>query len=1103
MDLSKLIEALKKKAGQAATSVSNTVSNAVKQAPKAASNALTSYSDTYQKVSPYVPFAPKVANPTNVTNTAKTLYNNVAAPIIKTTAQSFKPLVDYVDPRGYEAERRNPNLGTQKLLSAAKAEPMAALNLYGLSKLTPATTAASYAISGGVNYLADALKKKASLQSFTTGGQKGLEAAPLIGAIGSFTNPVISQGAGKLSNLVNNPLAKQALSRLATGTSNIPEGYAMSKALGQKYDPTQALMDFTTGVIGGSPTGAKVKGSVGSDVAYNQANELEQRTRVLADKYKDYRAKNPDWSENNATLKNLRNTIEGNLKKAAELRNSGSKGFNMGITDEATKTVKIPDTTSEYNVGNIKTQKPEVVEQAIKDVAPEFKKVVGDSIKHEDIIKNAQTVETDLIKTIGRAKTEELGAAQLRIRQNIARMSDEGRVTPEYLQAMKTDAAFARSTAQLFGQRAIEAGPSTEKGKLMNQMLKNILKMNDDMDGILEKAKGVDFNDPNQAAEFYRQYIKPTTGEWVDKVRYNSMLSSPTTQIVNASSNLQGTGVLTPIQKTIEGGIDSMISGITGKDRTRFAGEGAAYAKGYYGNVKTAFKNMVDVFSGKRSIDNPDLRNIPLATSKTGKVIETALDIPSRVSEGVDQFFKALTTGGLEESYKYRLAKGGKNLAPDAAKEANDLLFRGKLNEEGKGAISNAVGAGAEWVKRGTQSSNKAVRWMAKLTFPFMNTGTNLVKAGLEGNPVTGTINMIGNKDKTAQAAKMVMGGAVMTIGSMFALNDKLTFAEPTNYDQRNAFRKANMQPYSVKIGDRWYQYSKLHPLIAFQLGMVAALTDAYKKKKIGEDTASVIAQGMWQSLQFVADQSYFKNIGDFVGTMNGDVDGLTKLASNYPSQAIPFRALMGWTERIVDEYQRQPDKDADFFTKSFQQIASQIPGLAGTVPTRKDKYGQPIKNPDRVINALSPVKTAPVNQKGEDAYNSMVTEAKGKTAIRDASTIKNQAIDMYLTGNMDGAMKIKKENGFSISKKDIAAYRNSKKSDAIDAYIRGESGAAQAMKEQYKFSVTRADIVRGAKHRAVALYKQAKALDNKELLNQALELKRKYGFIVSKSDLD
>lgn len=1100
MDLSKLVEALKKKAGQAVTSVSNTVSNAVKEAPKAASSALTSYANTYQKVSPYVPFAPKVANPQNVTNTAKSLYTNVAAPIIKTTSQSFKPLVDYVDPRGYAAERKNPNLGTQKLLAAAKAEPMAALNLYGLSKLTPATTAASYAVSGGINYLSDALKKKASLQSFTSGGQKGLEAAPLIGAIGSYTNPIISQGAGKLSNFVSNPLAKQVLSRVATGTSNIPEGYAMSKALGQKYDPTQALMDFGVGVLGGSPTGAKAKGVAGKE-AFNQAGELEAHARTLMDKYKAMRIEHPDWSENNAALKDIRVAAEGAMKKASELRNTSTSNLRMGITEQGK--VPIEGTTSKYNVGKIKTENPQVVEQALKEVAPEFKKVVGDSIKHEDIIKQAQTVETDLIKTIGRAKTEELGAAQLRIRQNIARMSDEGKVTPDLLEALKTDAAFARSTAQLFGQRAIEAGPSTEKGKLMTEMLKNILKMNDDMEGILEKAKGIDFNDPKQATEFYRTYIKPTSGEWVDKLRYNSMLSSPTTQIVNASSNFQGTGILTPIQKTIEGGIDAVISGVTGKERTRFAGEGAAYAKGYYGNVKTAFKNMLDVFGGKKSIDNPDLRNIPLATKGVGKALEGALDIPSKVSEGIDQFFKALTTGGLEESYKYRLAKGGKDLSANAAKEANDLLFRGKMNEKGQGAISNAVGAGAEWVKKGTKSDNKAVRWMAKLTFPFMNTGTNLVKAGLEGNPITGTLNMIGNEDKTAQAAKMVMGGAVMTIGSMFALNDKLTFAEPTNYDQRNAFRKANMQPYSVKIGDRWYQYSKLHPLVGFQLGMVAALTDAYKKKKIGEDTASVIAQGMWQSLQFVADQSYFKNVGDFVGTMKGDVDGLSKWASNYPSQAIPFRALMSWTERIVDEYQRQPDKDADFFTKSFQQIASQIPGLAGAVPTRKDKYGQPIKNPDRFVNALSPVKTAPVNQEGEDAYNSMVMEAKGKTALKDAGAIKNQAIDMYLSGNMDGAMKLKKENGFSISKKDIKEYVNSKKSDAIDAYIKGEGAAAQAIKQQYKFTVTRADIVRGAKRRAIALYKQAKALDNKELLNQSLELKRKYGFTVSKSDLE
>jgi hypothetical protein len=675
-----------------------------------------------------------------------------------------------------------------------------------------------------------------------------------------------------------------------------------------------------------------------------------------------------------------------------------------------------------YNVNrmNISPEnKVKLKEKIVGEFKPEIEKVIGTPLTNAEVMKKAQVINEDLIKTVGRATTEEMGAAQLRLRQSIAKMADSGEVTPELLQAIKTDASFAADKARLLQERGMNADPITPNGKLKQTYLDNILRVESDLDKVLKAAKGVDWEDPKQTTEFYRKFIKPTAGEWIDKVRYNSMLSSPNTHIINISSNLQGTGILTPIQKTVEGGLDAVASAFNpSRKRTRFAGEGLAYAKGYFNpeTVKNAFRNFYGVMSGKLQVANPDTRQIPLGRfpgklgemvgpEKTAK-IESALAVSTRLLEGMDQLFRGLTEGGLKGSQEYRASKGIKtNL--DLTKEADKLLFRGKMFQSGEGLISNALGAGGNWVKAGTMSKSPLLRWMAKLSIPFINVGTNLAKAGLESNPISGAINMIGNDDKIAQAAKMIMGGSVMAAAVPLAMSDRITFGEPTSVKEKQAFRQAGMLPYSIKIGDTWYQYSKMHPLIGFQLATVAALTQAIKEGRISEGIGTKVANGLFNSYKFFMDQTYQKNVGDFMGTMNGDVEGLSRLTSNYPSQFIPFRGLMGWMGRIIDQYQRQPDTSASFITQTYQQLASQLPFLSTTVPERKGTDGQPIKNKNVLINSFSPWKTSPENDQYKQYFD----------LIQESSRLTKQQNDLrkMITSDLKSEVP-SRTNGLSLN---------------------------------------------------------------------------------------
>jgi hypothetical protein len=185
-----------------------------------------------------------------------------------------------------------------------------------------------------------------------------------------------------------------------------------------------------------------------------------------------------------------------------------------------------------------------------------------------------------------------------------------------------------------------------------------VLDVTKNIDEVLKRAEGVDFNDFNQASAFYRSFVGPRAEEWLDLLRYNSMLSSPTTHIVNTFSNIINSGIVAPVEKAVTGGLDFLSSVITGKEHKYFAGERGAHLSGYFSNIRTGFTRFAEAVSGERPVTNLDLRNIPVATTGAKGAVAKTLAYPMRLLEAADQFFVALTQGGERASLSYRASKG-------------------------------------------------------------------------------------------------------------------------------------------------------------------------------------------------------------------------------------------------------------------------------------------------------------------------------------------------------------------------------------------------------------------------------------------------------------
>lgn len=651
-------------------------------------------------------------------------------------------------------------------------------------------------------------------------------------------------------------------------------------------------------------------------------------------------------------------------------------------------TLKQPvgETTSEYNIGRIKTINQKVAADAIKQDAPAFEKVLGEKLTHKEIIDRANEFSDDVIKTIGRKTTEELGAAQLRLRQNIANMADSGQVTPELLNAMRADASFARSTAQLLGQRAIDANPRTAYGKNMIKYVEAVNKVADDLDAVLAKAQGVDFNNKEQASAFYREFVKPTIGDWIDKVRYSSMLSSPNTVINNASSNLQGTGLLAPIEKTVTGGIDAIVSGLTGSQRKYFAGEGIEYAKGYFSNLKPALQNFADAMKG--GSDASEMFDVPLTQQGTkARSAENALAFFPRLAQATDELFTTMTRSGLEKANAYKTLKGGVSQTADQmALETKRRLFNQPFGTD-QSYVLNMLEYIPSKVMEATHSKNPFMKWTAKFIFPFVRIPANVFKAGVEYSPL-GFSTLPGANNKIEQASKALMGTAVALGAWSLANSDRLTFGMPTSEKQRDAFTAAGLQPYSVKIGDKWIGYTKFHPIIGFNMALASAFKEALDKKTVSDDQLDTVVTVAGKWLTYFANQSYVKQMGDFMSLSAGNESAIGKAIGNYPSQMIPYRAFMGWLARAFDPNERKIDPDGSKLDKALQSIMMSIPGLRNTLPARLDSNGQPVKQQNRFLNLVAPGKVTSEVPQQKFIYDTI--KAKSNQTAKD-NAIKDQ----------------------------------------------------------------------------------------------------------------
>lgn len=596
--------------------------------------------------------------------------------------------------------------------------------------------------------------------------------------------------------------------------------------------------------------------------------------------------------------------------------------------------------------------------EATTQLGAEIENVSGKKLTHEEVLEAAKTAEI-LSKGVSREATLQFEASLLNTRKHLAALAEQNELTPEFLDALRVVANTGTDIARSLESMKIEAMPEFATAKV--KIIKDIMKLGVDSNKILEAAKGVDFKDEQAVAKFYRKFVKPKLGEKLDEFVYMNILSSPLTHIVNTTSNLIQLAALNPLTKLASGMVDMVAANMTGAERMHYVSSVPQFYKGALNAVPEAFKLAFNIMKGKKTLERPDVKHIPTlsklvdwGTLKVGKYVPRAL-------EASDVFFRTMIEAGETEAMTRKLGhepseKELLKIKEKAKKTAEYFVFRQKPDSDGgsgQGDFLSAVDNLTNAIYR--LRSVPGVKWFVR----FVQTPMNILKQGIEYSPA-GFATLKGGKDKSEQIGKAIIGSMVFTGASYLAANNMLTWAAPTGKREKNEFYAAGLQPYSVRIGDKWVSYSKLGPL-AYPLAMAAAFHYYTKESPtaLSDSDMDKIVDSMTGFMRFFSDQSYLRGVGDLLGFMRGEK---TKAFSSVPTQLVPLSSLQGWINQITDEFQRKP-ADGLSIESIVDNIQMKLAGMSQYVPAQIDYEEAPVKKQMRGINAVSPVKISKVNR--------------------------------------------------------------------------------------------------------------------------------------------
>jgi hypothetical protein len=244
------------------------------------------------------------------------------------------------------------------------------------------------------------------------------------------------------------------------------------------------------------------------------------------------------------------------------------------------------------------------------------------------------------------------------------------------------------------------------------------------------------------------------------------------------------------------------------------------------------------------------------------------------------------------------------------------------------------LGPAGQSVSRFTQSMP-----ITKLFLPFIRTPANIFKFVAERSPAAPFVKewradiKAGGARRDLAAAKVVLGTGLGIVVAELARQGHITGSGPMDDGAETFMRADGWQPYSVRIGDKYYSYQRLDPL-ASTLGVAADLAtkgSSMTERQTQEATTLLVASIM----KNLSDKTWLSGLSDLVEALEDPERNANRVVGRLAgSMAVP--AIVGQTTRWLDPTLRETRSPMDF-------IKARVPGLSDDLPAKRDVWGREI----------------------------------------------------------------------------------------------------------------------------------------------------------------
>ncbi len=452
---------------------------------------------------------------------------------------------------------------------------------------------------------------------------------------------------------------------------------------------------------------------------------------------------------------------------------------------------------------------------------------------------------------------------------------------------------------------------------------------------------------PDRLNQFTQKAVKP---RWWDKpveLWYNYLLSGPQTHAVNILSNTMTALAQIPEHAVAAGiGAGRRVVSREATDRVLFSEVGSR-ATGLLAGTKEGLRQFARTFrTGEPSDQSSKVED--LAQKAFPGPVGEVIRIPTRLLAAEDELFKAIARRMELHGLAVRQASK-EGLTGDAAKQraadlvldpTDDLLqksmeygryltFTRPLRRD-QGALS-ALGALAS---EGTQRVP-----IMKLFLPFTRTPTNLMKFAIERSPFAPAMKewraMVrkGGAERDIAIARAMVGSGIGATMAQLAAQGVITGSPPADEGKMRMLRADGWQPYSFRIGDKYYSYLRLDPF-ATTIGTAADLATMYggMTERQLEHGATLLTASILSNL---ASKTWLSGVSDLMEAL-ADPERNSNWLLKRLVGSVTVPTGVAQVARTMDPTFRETESYGDY-------IKSRIPGLSDNLPAKRDIWGEPI----------------------------------------------------------------------------------------------------------------------------------------------------------------